>query len=141
MNAGWPVPVLRGEENLYFDNARQGRLVYQECAACGARVFYPRALCPVCLSDDLELRGSRGRGEVYSFTIVNRPGHPAFADRVPYAVVLVDIDEGFRVLADLTGCDLADIRVGMQVTAVFEEVADGFTIPRFRPQPEGEQPA
>jgi uncharacterized OB-fold protein len=141
VSAPWPVPALRGEENLYFDGARQGRLVYQACHGCGGHIFYPRTVCPECLSDDLELKCSAGAGEVYSFTVLNRPGHPGFADRVPYTVVLVDLDEGFRVLADLTGCDPADVRVGMRVDVVFEEVAEGFTIPRFRPGREGEPSA
>lgn len=128
-----PLPTLRGEERIWFDGAREGRAIYQHCADCGQDVFYTRALCPNCWSEKLEERIASGGGTVYSFTVQRRPGTPAFADQVPYALVLVDLDEGVRVLADITDCAAEDIRVGMPVRMWFDDVTDEMTLPRFRP--------
>lgn len=128
-----PTPTPRGEENIYFEEARAHRLAFQQCESCGARVFYPRTVCPVCLSDRLSLRQAAGTGTVHSFTTLHRAGHPGLADRVPYTVVLVDLDEGVRVLADLVVSPEADVPwIGMPVQAVFDEVTPELTLPRFQ---------
>jgi uncharacterized OB-fold protein len=127
-----PVPTLRGEEALYFAAARDGRLVYQSCRDCGAVVWHPRVVCPRCLAAELDLRDSAGKGTVYSFTVLHRAGHPAFAQLVPYVIVLVDLDEGFRVLADLVDGEQAGVRVGMRVEVLFTPVTEDFTVPSFR---------
>lgn len=127
-----PVPVLRGEERLYLDAAREHRLVHQLCRGCEARVFYPRVLCPHCGSESLDLVESRGRGVVHSFSVLHRPGHPSRAADVPYAVVLVDLDEGVRVLADLVDGLVDDVHVGMPVEVTYDEVTEDLTLPRFR---------
>jgi len=126
------VPTPRGEERLFFDSAAAGTLVYQECLDCGARHGQPRTVCSACLSEDLVVVPCVGLGTVYSYTVVHRAGHPSFADRVPYAVVLVDLDEGVRVLADLVDRDLAELAVGSRVQALFEEKVDALVLPQFR---------
>lgn len=114
-----PVPTLRGEERIHFEEARRHRLVHQRCDDCGARIFYIRTVCPSCWSERLSLCDSTGRGVVHTFTTQHRPGHPAFTDRLPYTVVMVDLEEGPRVLADLVDCLPGDVHVGMPVEAVF----------------------
>ena len=134
-----PVPTLRGEEQVYFDEARRHRLVHQRCEDCGARIFYLRTVCPSCSSDRLAIAQSSGRGVVHTFTTQYRAGHPAFADEVPYTAVLVDLEEGVRVLADLVDCRPEDVRIGMPVSVVFDDVGEGLTLPRFRPRTGEEQ--
>jgi uncharacterized OB-fold protein len=133
MSDAKPVPVVRGEERTYFEEARRHRLVYQSCDECGAAIFYPRAVCPTCLSERLSVAVSRGAGVVYSFTTHYRPGHPSFGDDVPYTVVLVDLAEGVRVLADIVDCAPDEVAVGMPVRVVFDDVTGELTLPRFRP--------
>jgi len=129
-----PAPVLRGEERIYFEEARRRRLVHQRCDDCGERIFYLRTVCPSCWSDRLTVCESSGRGVVHTFTTQYRPGHPAFAGKVPYTAVLVDLDEGVRVLADLVDCAPDEVHVGMPVSVVFDEVSEDLTLPRFRPE-------
>ena len=131
-----PIPKLRGEERAYFDEAKRGRLVFQQCADCAARLFYPRVVCPECMSENLQYVASSGRGVVYSFTTLHVPGNPAFADDVAYTVVLVTLEEGVRVCADLIECDPDQVTVGMLVEVVFDDVTEDFTRPRFRPRPQ-----
>jgi hypothetical protein len=132
-----PTPFPRGEERDYFAAARDGRLVYQKCAGCARVVFYPRAVCPFCGATELRLLDSAGIGTVYSFTVQHRPGHPFFADSLPSTLVLVDLDEDFRVLTDLVDAD--DVRIGMRVQVVFDDVTEDLTLPRFRPCPTAEE--
>jgi len=127
-----PVPTLRGEERIVFDAAREHRLVHQRCRACGGVPAYPRTVCPTCMSDDLEILDSSGRGTVNSFTTHYRPAHPGFAAAVPYTLVLVDLAEGHRLIADIVGSAAEDVRVGMAVEVLFDDVTADLTLPRFR---------
>ncbi|MFI5593029.1 Zn-ribbon domain-containing OB-fold protein [Amycolatopsis sp. NPDC051758] len=132
-----PNPAPRGEERVYFDAAAENRLTYQTCDRCGSTVFYLRAVCPHCGGESLRLRDSAGRGTVYSYTVQHRASHPYFADRSPMTLALVDLDEGFRLLATLD--DVDDVTVGMPVEAVFRP-QDELTLPYFRPRAREEQP-
>lgn len=132
MTIARPIPRLRGEEQVYFAEAKAGRLAFQRCLDCSAHIFYLRSACPECLSERLELATSSGRGVVHSFTTLHIAGNKAFADEVPYTVVLVDLEEHVRVLADLDGVDPEEVAVGMEVEVFFEDVDDEFTVPRFR---------
>lgn len=124
--------VARGEEQRWLDAALEGRLLYQQCTACGAVPSYLRAVCPTCWSEALVDKVSSGRGEVYSFTTQHRAGAPVFKDDIPYTLVLVDLDEGFRVLADLRECPAAILAVGLRVQ-LSTEPAGSFQLPGFRP--------
>jgi uncharacterized OB-fold protein len=112
----------RGEERLFFEAAAEERLVYQTCDTCESTVFYPRAICPHCGGDSLRLWDSDGLGTVYSYTVQHRTRDPRF--EAPMTLALVDLDEGFRLLATVIGA----VEVG---TPVMVEFADG--LPRFRP--------
>ena len=78
---------------------------YQACRNCGTVVWHPRAHCTGCLDGDLEWRVSKGRGAVYSFSVVRQSYHPFFRGQVPYAVAYVDLDEGPRFLTNVVGVD------------------------------------
>lgn len=132
MSAARPVPVLRGEEKVYFAEAKAGRLVFQRCGGCADAIFYPRSVCPNCLSEQLSYEASAGRGTIYSFTTLHRAGHPGLADEVPYTVVLVDLDEGVRVLANIVECEPDEVTVGATVEVLFDPVSEDLTVPRFR---------
>jgi uncharacterized OB-fold protein len=89
-------------------------------------------MCPGCGSFDWGWARSTGRGTVYSWTTIERPMHPAFADAVPYAVVVVEMDEGVRLASRLVDRDPRELSVGLTVTVVFDQVGDGVTLPVFR---------
>jgi len=126
----------RGEEQAWFDAASEGRLAYQQCADCGAVPTYPRAVCPSCWSSALVNKTSLGRGIVYSFTTQYRPGGAEFADDIPYTLVLVDLEEGFRALGDLRACRPESVIVGLPVEVFFDAASPGPVLARFRPAEE-----
>jgi uncharacterized OB-fold protein len=60
--------------------------------------------------------------------------HPGFAGEVPYAVVVVELEEGVRLVSNLVGCPVGDVVPGMPVEAVFDDVTPDVTLPKFRPR-------
>ncbi|MCP5068250.1 MAG: acyl dehydratase, partial [bacterium] len=95
----------------------------QQCASCQAWIYYPRAFCPECLSPELEWKQISGKGTLYSFTIARRPTAPFWADEVPQLIVVVELDEGPRLTSTLCNIEEADIRVGMRLRPVFDDIA------------------
>jgi uncharacterized protein len=93
----------------YNAHLGKGELAYQFSPAANRAVFFPRLLCPFTGSDRLEWRVSKGRGTVYSTTVV----HPA--EGQPYNVALIDCDEGFRLMSRVEGIDPMKVRIGQRV--------------------------
>ncbi len=129
-----PAPVATPETEPYWEGCRKGELRLQRCAACERIQFPPRRYCAGCLSDDLAWERASGRGQVRSYTIVRVPMSPAFADEVPYAVALVELEEGPSLLSGIRGCDLEDLRIGLPVEVEFEARGDSARIPYFHPR-------
>lgn len=124
-----PIPQLRGEEKRYYADLREHRLPYYRCAKCEAAYARPHEFCPACGATVVR-QWSSGIGTVYSFTTQQRAGHPYFADAVPYTIALVDFNEGFCALADLTVPD-GEPRIGQRVRVEFEDVNDEMTLAHF----------
>jgi uncharacterized OB-fold protein len=73
-------------------------LLYERCGACGHREYFRRGFCPRCGSRELQVLRSEGKGSVYAATVVVRAPSPEWREFAPYALLLVDLDEGFRVM-------------------------------------------
>jgi len=138
------MPVVPGMTDLtapYWEAAREGRLVVQECQECHVLRHPPLPECPSCQRQGhgsrLGWREVSGKGTVYTYTVVRHPTHFAFADKVPYVLAIVELAEGPRLVTALTGAAPEDVRVGLPVRAVFREVADGVTLPYFEPDAGG----
>lgn len=97
---------------------RAGELRVQCCAACGARQFPPRAVCLACRSTDIAWTAVPPRGTVHSFTIVHRAPTEAFKARVPYAIALVDLAPGVRMMMNVEG-DLSAVAIDAPVAIDF----------------------
>lgn len=130
---GKPVPTITPELAPFFSGARRGELMLQCCDGCGLHRFPPRALCSHCLSRESRWVPVSGRGEVFSFNVMHQVYHPGFAAEVPYAVVLVKLEEGPKITTNLVGLAPAEIRIGMPVRVVFEQISDEVTLPKFVP--------
>ena len=90
-------------------------------------------LCPHCHSTDIEWLAAAGGGTVYTYTVVQHPTHPAFADKVPYVVAVVELDEGPRIVTNIKHCPIGDVRGGMRVSIFFEDVFPNITLPMAEP--------
>lgn len=83
------------------------------------------------MADDLRWADVSGEGTVYAVSIHHRPGVAEMKARVPYAVALVDLDEGVRLLTNIVGCDPESVQVGQRVSVTWEELSDGRRLPVF----------
>ena len=130
----WERPGLApgGLDRAFFEAAARGELLYQRCPACDHRQFYPRLLCTACGGDVGWARAS-GRCVVHTFTIVRQHGQAPFKGELPYAVAIVDLEEGVRMLGTVTGCPVERVRIGMPVEAYAVECGDGMAVPFWRP--------
>ena len=126
-----PKPTPQSQP--FWDGTAKGEYRVQECARCGAHVFYPRYNCTECGATELRWKPASGRGTVYTFTVARRPTHPAFADRVPYVIAVVELDEGPHVTTNIVDCDPEQVAIGMPVEVRFEEPVDGVALPVFAP--------
>jgi uncharacterized protein len=122
----------------FWAATRDRRLVLQWCRTCERPIHYPREACPTCLGDELEFRPSPGDGVVYAVSVMPKPANPLMAGREPYAVVLVDLDEGARMMSNVVGVEPDAVEVGMAVQVTWEALSDGRHLPVFEPRPAGE---
>jgi uncharacterized OB-fold protein len=122
-----PLPHPDRDSAPWWDALARHELLVQRCRACGAWRFPPRAICNRCASFDVEWAPISGRGTV-AWWVVN---HHPFSDdfTTPYAVVTVRLDEqdDVLVIGSYRG-DVADIRAGLPVRAVFDDAASGVTL-------------
>lgn len=116
----------------FWQGTERGELRVQQCGDCSGHIWPARPICPYCQSNNLGWVSIGKRGTVYSYSISTRAFHPGFADRVPYALVLVDLDAGVRMLGNLCDTGLGQLRIGMPVEAVFEKVDDQVRLVQWR---------
>lgn len=128
-----PLPYIDDISRPYWAAARRHELVLQRCQECGHYRYPAGITCPHCLAERLEWVKASGRGTVYTWTVFHRAYHPAFASDVPYAVVAIELDEGPRLVSNLVNCNIEDIKVGMPVEVVFDDVTEEVSLPKFRP--------
>jgi uncharacterized protein len=129
-----PAPAVSAAARPYWDASAKHRFIIQRCSKCAHFQFPPRAVCELCWSDDnLEWRTAVGTGTVHSFTVVHRPPVPAFSDRVPYVLALVQLDEGPRLMSNIVKCDPDDVAIGQRVTVSFDDIRPGVSLPVFMP--------
>lgn len=132
-----PLPRVRGEEARYFELMREHSLSYQRCGRCEGVVFPFRAVCPFCGVEDLQEALSSGEGTVYSYTVQHRAPGDYLRARLPIVLALIDLREGFRMMADIVDCPPDEVRIGLPVEVVFDDVTPEVTLARFRPSMRG----
>lgn len=127
-----PLPVIDDRNRPFWEAASAGELRMQKCLDCGCLRHPPGPLCPGCQSARVEWVGLSGKGKVWSHCVFHRAYFPGFADEMPYAVVLVQLDEGPKLYSNLVGVANDEIRVGMPVEVHFEPVTEEVTLVKFR---------
>ena len=127
-----PIPQPTPTTQPYWDAVRQRKLVLPVNAA-GKLSWYPRALDPGTLTQPSGWREVSGKGTVYAFTVDRRGTAPAFAADAPYVIAIIELVEGPHFTSNIIGCPIDDVKVGMRVEAVYEDVTDEVTLVKFRP--------
>jgi uncharacterized OB-fold protein len=131
------LPRPTAESKPFWEGCNAENLLLQRCGDCGQAFYYARRLCPACGSIELAWKKSSGRGVIYSFSEVHVAFQgPEWASQVPYTLVIIDLDEGPRMLSRWLADSGAPPQIGQDVQVVFPEV-DGQKLPFFGPGAEG----
>lgn len=128
-----PLPEPSESTRPFWEGTRAHELRLQRCRDCRKHIFYPRLVCPFCLSDNLDWVIASGKGKVYSYTVVRRAMHPAFREDVPYVLAIVQLEEGPRITTNIVGVPPQEVRVDMPVRAAYDDVTPDLTLLKFEP--------
>lgn len=127
-------PTTSADTEFFWNGLRNNKLLIQRCKGCGTLRHPPRPMCPHCRSLEWEAVESSGRGTVYSYVMPHEPRFPFF--EYPYVVALVELEEGIRVVSNLTDIDPTDVTVGMPVEVYFQSfdaAGEDLVLHQFRP--------
>jgi uncharacterized protein len=124
-----PRPAISEDTAFFWEGAKRGELLIQRCASCGVLRHPPGPACPACDSFEWDTVASTGRGTVHSFVVYHYPVIPPF--EAPYVVVLVDLEEGVRLVSNLIEIAPEDVEIGMPVEVRFVDVDEDLTLPMF----------
>ena len=115
MTALSPKPVPDADTQPFWDAAAEQRLVVQRCGSCDRWIWQPRPLCPACHLPDPQWIEVTGDGVVTSWTVVHPPVLPAWADDVPFTILLVELAEGVRMIGRLVDAQPSVLAIGSPV--------------------------
>ncbi|MWA06163.1 hypothetical protein F8568_038605 [Actinomadura sp. LD22] len=128
----YPLRPAIGQDSAFFwDGVDAGELRIQRCAGCGTLRHPPGPMCPKCRSLDRDHVVASGRGEVHSYVVHHHP--PVPGRTAPYAVAVVELEEGVRIVGNVNGCPPEDVRIGMPVRLEFERMDDELVLPQWVP--------
>ena len=130
-----PLPTILPESVAYWKGCKRHELLLQRCRICGNYQFPHRTICSHCdsLTSNLEVVKASGKGTVYTYSAVYHPLSAAFGPDVPYIVVIIDLDEGPRMMSNMMDCDPGEVKIGMRVEVVFHDVTEEISLPKFKP--------
>lgn len=97
------------------------RLEANKCRRCGRIFFPPRLICPECRKNDLEKTKLAEKGKIVSYTIIRVPPHQ-FVDQAPYAVGVVELDDGVKITAQIVDCGFEELKIGKRVKVEFRKI-------------------
>lgn len=126
------LPKISDDTAPFWQGCRERRLLFQKCSACG-HVRYPASVvCPECHSAACVWVESNGGGRIYSFVVFRRAFHPSLADKIPYMVAVVELDDGPSFLTNIVGCDPTEVSCDQRVRLKWENAAEGLSLPVFQ---------
>jgi uncharacterized OB-fold protein len=130
-----PLPAASAETYPWWQAATQHKLVVQRCGRCGEYRHPPKPICPLCQSPEYGWNEVSGRGTVYTYTVVHQAFVPSLAEKLPYVVAAIELEEldGVRVVSNVVDVEPADVRIGMPVEVAWEDMGPELALPRFRP--------
>ena len=131
-----PLPAPNPDTKPFWDACKNHELRAQQCSACGRFRWPPQGVCPSCYSWDFEWAKLAENGTVCSFVVVHYASVPAFADDIPYVIAQITIDgTGNQVIltSNVIDCPWEEVKVGMAVRVVYDDVTPEYTLAKFRP--------
>ncbi|MBT3791696.1 MAG: Zn-ribbon domain-containing OB-fold protein [Rhodospirillales bacterium] len=128
-----PLPRPSTETKPFWDGAKAHQFLIQKCNDCGKFWFPPSTRCIHCLSENHGWVEVSGKGRVFSFVTYHRMYHKGWKDDLPYVVAVIELEEGPRLLSNITNCAPEDVKCDMAVKVVFDDVTEDTTLPKFSP--------
>ncbi len=119
-----PSPFPNPETQAFWDACSAGEFKVPLCKGCSKHHWYPRALCPFCFSDQIELQPAKGTGTIYSFSTTLKP--------VTYTIAYVQLAEGPIMMTNILTDDHSKLKIGQTVTLTLVPSADGTPVPMFK---------
>ena len=127
-----PVPTIDSNTRSFWEGCKAHELRLPRCKQCKELFFPPQAVCPHCLSSDLDWVTGSGKGKVYSMTVIHQNGSPGFKDETPYVMAYVELDEGVQMLTNVVGSEPYDVKVDTPVEVSFEDITEEISLPKFK---------
>ena len=133
-NVTRPIPVPNEWTKPFWEAAKEGVLKLQRCQSCRHLQHPPFATCTNCASTDLKFEPVTGKGAIYAYTIMYHTGDKRFASAVPYASIIVELDEapGAFMAGNLLDAEYTEAKVGRRVEVTFQRLNDDITLPQWR---------
>ncbi|MCX5332961.1 MULTISPECIES: bifunctional MaoC family dehydratase N-terminal/OB-fold nucleic acid binding domain-containing protein [unclassified Streptomyces] len=125
-----PRPVINRDNAGFWEGVREHRLLIQRCTACGTLRHPWLPGCNTCGHPEWDTVEASGNGTVHSYVVMHHPPFPAFDP--PYAVGLIELTEGVRMISSVTGVPYDKVRIGMPVRLEFREYDEELVLPVFR---------
>ena len=126
-----PLPKIDERTKPHWEGNVVRELRVQRCDDCGTMRFPASRWCANCLSENTSWQKVSGKGKVWSWCVFHRAYFKGFESDVPYAVALVELDEGPKMYSNLVGIPRDQIKIGMRVRAVFDKVTNDVTLVKF----------
>ena len=127
-----PLPNMTGLTKEFYDWCQKHELRFQRCKDCGAWRHVPREMCDECNSFGWEWAKSSGRGKIFTWFVAERALFPEFKDDIPFAVAVIEMDEGVRLASNVINCGPDDLKEDQPVEVVYDDVTPEVTLPKFR---------
>lgn len=132
-NPDFPVskPLQNEDTREFWSHLQETKkLHFQRCKHCQSYMHPPRPVCYKCHKFDMEWVPSSGKGTIYSYVVYHRSTFPRF--EVPYEVILVELEEGVRIVSNMIDCEPDEIYIGMPVEVVVDQVSEEVALPKFK---------
>jgi uncharacterized OB-fold protein len=129
-----PIPVPNEWTRPFWEAAKERVLKLQRCRSCSHFQHPPYATCLNCMSVDLAFEPVSGKGAIYAYTIMYHTGDKRFAPAVPYASIIVELDDapGALMAGNLLDAEYTQAKVGKRVEVTFQPLNDDITLPQFK---------
>lgn len=126
-----PLPVVGERDRAYWEGLREGEVRLLACDDCGHVRYESFSTCPGCGGERSSRFKASGRGTLWSWARFHKAYFPGFVAEMPYVVAVVELEEGPKVYSNLVDADEPP-PIGAALEAVFEDVAPGTTLLKFR---------
>lgn len=127
-----PLPTISDFNRPFWQAAHRHEFRLQRCVDCGQFWAPAGPVCPKCFSEKYTWDEVSGKGRIASWVVFHKLYHPGFAKDMPYSVAFVELAEGPRVISNVIDVTNEELRIGMPVEVVFEDVNEEISLPKFR---------